>query len=250
MLSETASSNQDYAVWGLPGTLIWGLIIAILFVVTQSIAMGLYIGVNYGDLGQSEFEIMMSDLQSNGAVLSICTFASLLVCGPLIIGVVKLKKNSNLKHYLGLQTVDFKTVRFWFIATICLIIASDLLTISLGKPIVHEFMSAVYKSTESPWILWLALIVAAPLFEEMFFRGFIISGISSTFLGSVGAIFISAAAWAVIHFQYDLYGIVLIFVTGVVFGVARIKSGSILLTIGLHSFMNFVATVQTIISLS
>ncbi len=246
---ETLHSKQDHAVWGLPGTLIWGLVIAIFFVVTQTAVMGIYIAVNYGDIGQSEFEILMADLQQNGFVLSLCTFASLLVCAPLLVGVIKLKKNSNLKQYLGLTAVDFKTVKTWFLVIICLIIASDLLTFSLGKPIVPEFMTAVYTSTESPWILWLALMVAAPLFEEAFFRGFVISGISQTTLGPIGAILISAAAWAAIHSQYDLYGFGLIFVMGVVLGLARIKSGSVLLTIGLHSFVNFVATVETVISL-
>jgi len=250
MNSETPSSNQNYAVWGLPGTLIWGLVIATLFIVTQSIVMGMYVSANYGDIGQSELGTLMANLQHNGLVLSLCTFASLLVCGPLIIGVIKLKKNSNLKHYLGLTTVDFKTLKFWFLAIICLIIASDLLTISLGKPIVPEFMSSVYKSVESPWILWIALIIAAPIFEELFFRGFLISGFSATFLGPVGAVLITSAAWAAIHFQYDLYGFALIFILGVALGFARIKSRSILLTIGLHSFVNFVATIETVVSLS
>ncbi len=249
MNSKNIHSNHDCPVWGLPGTLIWGLVIAVLFVVTQTAVMVVYIGVIYGDVGQSEIKYLMVDLQHNGLVLSLCTFASLLVCGPLLIGVIKLKKKSNLQRYLGLTVVDFKTVKFWFLVIICLIVASDLLTLSLGKPIVPEFMSAVYSSTKSPWILWLALIVAAPIFEETFFRGFLISGISPTTLGPVGAIFISAAAWAAVHSQYDFLGFALIFVMGVVLGVARIKSGSVLLTIGLHSFVNLVATVETVVFL-
>lgn len=133
---------------------------------------------------------------------------------------------------------------------IAFIIFSDLLTFFLGKPIVPEFMSSVYTSTESPWILWLAVIAAAPLFEELFFRGFVISGLCSSFVGPVGAILISSVLWTAIHFQYDLYGLVTIFVVGLVLGIARLKTDSILLTIGMHSFMNLVATIETAIYIS
>ena len=250
MNTEVHPSHQPYSVWGLPGTLIWGLIIAVFFVATQSIVMGIYIGINHGKAASSDYGKLVADLQYNGQVLSICTFASSLVCGLMLLGAVKLKKNSNLKHYLGFKAVDLQSLKFWFLVIISLIIVSDLLTLLLGKPIVPEFMTTIYKSTESKWLLWLALIVAAPLFEELFFRGFLIPGISSSFLGPVGAIVISATLWAAIHFQYDLYGMATIFVMGIVFGIARIKSGSVLLTIGLHSFLNLAATTQVFVSQS
>lgn len=250
MNTEAFSSNQHYPVWGLLGTLIWGLIITVIFFVTQIVAMGIYIGINYGDIAAPEVEKLMVDLQFNGLVLSICTFASLLVCGLLMLGIIKLKKGSNLKHYFGFRAVSLRDLKFWLVVFTGLIIVSDLLTFLLGRPIVPEFMTAVYTSTESKWILWLALIVAAPLFEEMFFRGFLISGISPSILGPVGAIVISSAMWAAIHLQYDLYGITTIFIMGLVLGLARIKTGSTLLTIVLHSFANLVATIEAVISLS
>ncbi|MDP6264729.1 MAG: CPBP family intramembrane metalloprotease, partial [Pseudomonadales bacterium] len=125
-----------------------------------------------------------------------------------------------------------------------------LLTFLLGKPVVPEFMSAVYTSTESLWFLWLALIVAAPLFEELFFRGFLISGLKSSFVRPVGAVLISSALWAAIHLQYDLYGMLTVFVIGLMLGMARIKTDSVLLTVGMHSFMNLVATIETAIHVS
>lgn len=250
MKIETLSPDQSYSVWGLPGTLIWGFTIVVAFILTHSFVMGLYIGINYGNVASSEFESLMIELQDNGLVLSLSTFASLFVCGLLMLGIIKLKKNSNLKHYLGLRAVGLRTVKHWLLVIICLIVVSDLLTLLLGRPIVPEFMTTIYKSTEPIWVLWLALIIAAPLFEELFFRGFLISGFSSTIVGPIGAIAISAALWAAIHLQYELYIIGLIFILGVVLGIARLKSGSVLLTIGLHSFVNLVATIEVVIYLS
>jgi len=168
----------------------------------------------------------------------------------MIFGVVKLKKNSDYKQYLGLKRVSLKTVKYWFLVIIAFEIIYELLTFFVDRPIVSEFMSSAYTSTESPWILWLALIVAAPLFEETFFRGFLISGLSSSFLGPIGSILVSSALWAAIHFQYDLYDLVTIFVMGLVFGIAKYKSDSILVTIGMHSFVNLLATIETAIYVS
>ncbi|HJN51153.1 MAG: CPBP family intramembrane metalloprotease [Pseudomonadales bacterium] len=212
--------------------------------------MGAYIGFHYGDVAPAEYESLITKIQLNGTVLSICSFATLIVCSSLVLCIVKLKKNSSIKHYLGLHTVSLNDIGFWSLVTIAFIFVSDLLTFLLGKPVVPEFMSAVYTSTESLWFLWLALIVAAPLFEELFFRGFLISGLKSSFVRPVGAVLISSALWAAIHLQYDLYGMLTVFVIGLMLGMARIKTDSVLLTVGMHSFMNLVATIETAIHVS
>jgi len=60
---------------------------------------------------------------------------------------------------------------------------------------------------------------------------------------------ISSVMWAAIHIQYDLYGMATILVLGFILGTARIKSGSIILTMLLHSFTNLVATGEVVIYL-
>lgn len=250
MKTTILTADQSYAIWGFTGTLIWGAIIAFAFVITQVIVLNIFIGVQYGDVASTEFESLMTDLQYNGTALSISTFATFIVCSSMIFGVVKLKRNSSIKHYLGLNKVSLSTAKYWFLVIIVLIFLSDSLTHLLGRPIVPEFASSVYTSAESTLLLWLALIIAAPIFEELFFRGFIMSGLSTSFLGPIGALLISSALWAAIHSQYDLYGLSSIFVGGLVLGVARLKSESVLLTIGMHSFMNLVATIETAIFVS
>jgi membrane protease YdiL (CAAX protease family) len=51
--------------------------------------------------------------------------------------------------------------------------------------------------------------------------------------------------WAAIHLQYDAYGIGMIFVCGILLGYARMRTGSVLLCMVMHAFMNLVATIQT-----
>jgi membrane protease YdiL (CAAX protease family) len=137
----------------------------------------------------------------------------------------------------------------WFLIILGFVVFSDGLSILIGKPIVPEFMSKTYASLNSPWILWMALLVAAPLSEELFFRGFLIKGLSASLLRWYGAVILSSAAWAIVHQQYDLYGMVTIFSLGLILGVARVKTGSIILTMFLHSFCTLIAIAETLIHL-
>jgi membrane protease YdiL (CAAX protease family) len=242
--------KEECAVWGLAGTLIWGLFIALAFVVTQFIVMGVYIAYNYGGAASADIESQINNVQFNGTVLSFATFATLIVCGLLVIGVADLKKNSCIKQYLGLKKVDLTSIRYWFLVAVVFMIFSDMATLSLDKPVVPDFMARVFSTAEPQWFFWLALIFAAPVFEELFFRGFLLSGLCASFVGPVGAVIITSALWAVIHMQYELYLLLTIFVMGLILGTARLKTGSTYLTIGMHSLFNLVATIEAAIYLS
>jgi membrane protease YdiL (CAAX protease family) len=123
-------------------------------------------------------------------------------------------------------------------------VRTDVTTSLLGRPIVPSFMSAMYATADPVWMIWVAMLIAAPLFEEMFFRGFLFEGFQSSLLGTVGTVIVTAGLWAVIHVQYDAYGIVTIFSLGLLFGAARAYTGSLLVPLGLHSAANLVATIQ------
>src|SRR5437868_5079769 len=156
-------------------------------------------------------------------------FCVCIICGLAVIIVVKLKRGSKLSDYLGLIFPKRRQLLFWLLVLIAFIGLSDVISILLGKPTTPEFMVKAYSSLASPWILWVALLVAAPLFEELFFRGFLIKGLSASALRWYGAVIISSVMWAAIHIQYDLYGMATILVLGFILGTARIKSGSIIL---------------------
>jgi uncharacterized protein len=130
----------------------------------------------------------LESLKYDGRLLSWCTFASAIICGLAIIIVVKLKRGSKLSDYLGLILPNRRQLFFWLLVLIAFIGLSDGISILLGKPTTPEFMIKAYSSLASPWILWVALLVAAPLFEELFFRGFLIKGLSASALRWYGAL--------------------------------------------------------------
>ncbi|MCJ7675274.1 MAG: CPBP family intramembrane metalloprotease [Sedimentisphaerales bacterium] len=127
------------------------------------------------------------------------------------------------------------------------VICHDTLIFLLGRPIVPDFMLAAYRTAYSLPLLWLALMVMAPLAEEIFFRGFLFKGIESSKLGPAGAIIITALAWSVMHLQYDIYGIAGLFAGGLLLGLARLRSNSIYPPIVMHALQNLIATIEVVV---
>lgn len=111
-------------------------------------------------------------------------------------------------------------------------------------------MITVYTTSGSFPLFLFGLVVAAPLAEEFFFRGFLFAGLVDSRLGPAGAIALTAFAFGILHPQYDLYGIANIAVLGVLLGVIRWRTGSLWLCAFLHGLMNLAATVDVVVTLS
>ena len=231
--------------WGFWGTVLWGAVVSATFIALQ-VATILVLG-RLPQQGASErvlarfFESTVQD----GTLFSVATFVTAAVCCPLVLAIIKLKKDSQIQDYLALHVVPARTSLRWFGALAVALAASDLLTLVLGRPIVPSSMSALYASANPAWLFWAALIVAAPLFEEVFFRGFLFKGLETSFLGAAGTIVVTAAIWAAIHLQYDAYGIGTVFVLGLLLGTARAHAGTLLLPLGMHAAANLLAAVET-----
>ncbi|HEU5303211.1 MAG TPA: CPBP family intramembrane glutamic endopeptidase, partial [Gemmatimonadales bacterium] len=70
---------------------------------------------------------------------------------------------------------------------------------------------------------------------------------AATRLGPAGAILIPAAIFALVHVQYSMPEKMLIAVDGVFFGLARYRTGSVLMPILLHSLGNAYAVAQRLL---
>ena len=90
----------------------------------------------------------------------------------------------------------------------------------------------------------IAIVVIAPIGEEIAFRGFLFRGWAKPGweMYAVAGI---ALAWALLHIQYDWLGMVQIFVAGLVLGWFRWATGSTILTIGMHILVNSQSMLET-----
>ena len=231
--------------WKFWGTTLWGLLVAGIFVLVQTLTVFGVVALRYDVHSEAELAQLYFSLAQDGSVLAVATFVTTVLGCGLIAGIVKLKKQSVLKDYLAIHAVPVKTMLGWLGLLAGLIVLADAITVLLGRPIVPDFMSEVYATARPVWMLWVALLIAAPVFEETFFRGFLFRGFESSFLGTIGTVVVTAGLWSLMHVQYDAYGMSIIFCLGLLLGLARARTRSLLVPLGLHSAANLVATLET-----
>jgi uncharacterized protein len=240
-------SPQRPVHWGLPGTLLWGLLIALVFVLVSSIVTVVLVQSMNPGVAKDELEKLYRTASSNGNILSTTTIVTTLVSCSLIALIIKLKKGARIEEYLCLRMIDRRDFLRWLMYAVVFFFSADLLNLLLGRPIVPEFMRDTYATAHPFWLLLVAFIVAAPLFEETFFRGFLFAGLQPSFVGSAGTVVLTAAAWGLLHLQYDAFDITTIICFGLLLGWARLRSRSLLVPMGMHALTNLVAIIEAAI---
>jgi membrane protease YdiL (CAAX protease family) len=231
--------------WPLWPTIGFSIGIAGIALVAQIFAaitvVGIMMGVN-GSIPDAE------QLAENGALLGVATCASAPVVVGLVFFLAWLRRGISLDDYLQLRWPSARTMLLWLGGLLGFVLVSDSLTFFLGRPVVPPFMVEAYNSAglAMPFLM-LGLLLGAPFAEEFLFRGFLFTGLQHSRLGTVGASIITSVVWAVIHLQYDWYGMLTLVVGGLFLAAARVKTGSLWTCVILHSVMNVIATTETIL---
>lgn len=247
--SSPHSALSNY--WGLWGTLGFGFLTFTVFGILQSVILFGYAitsgKLNLEDLSnnKSEFEETIESFAYDGDLISLAEIPSALVGVGLIMLFIYLKKTITIAEYLELKNpIDpIKTFLKWIGVMLLVFIAMEFVT-QLIEHETPEFMTKVYASTNNKFMLWIAVAIAAPIFEEFLFRGFLLEGLRRTFLGVVGAILLTSASWAIIHMQYGWFEIIAIFLIGIILSVAKLKTKSLYIPIAMHMFMNITASIM------
>ncbi len=239
-------SEREPSPWGFWATIGFSLLLFLALLVIQvCVTIGFYVVAKV-----NHYDIDLHSLGSNGFLVAILAYATMPPIIALSLLFAKLRKSITIKDYFCLSKPKRGQYLKWSLAAIMLGLCSDAVTFSLGRPIVPKFMVDAYTTAHFTPLFWLALLIAAPLGEEIIFRGFLFKGIQKSRIGASGAILISAIGWSALHLQYDLYGVGTIFAAGLLIGTARLRSNSIYVPIVMHSIFNLIATIETAIYVS
>lgn len=229
--------------WGFWATLGFSVVIIVLYVFAQFFAIGMAIDADsLGDTQVNEEEFIES-IESNGLYLSVATIASAWVGSLVIVGIILLRKDISVKEYLAIKKLPLKVYARWFGIFLIFIFGWEGLNILFDQP-GSDWMIKTYETAGYLPLLWVSLVIAAPLIEELFFRGFLFEGLRDSWMGATGAVLVASIGWAAIHTQYDLFQIVMIGLLGVLLGIAKIKTRSLYITLAMHSLLNLIATLQ------
>jgi membrane protease YdiL (CAAX protease family) len=228
-------------VWGPWATVGFGLAL----VVTQLLVVGVIAAVQHNTDSQFYTSAFLENLAKDGSSLGISVCASAIAGIAFVLLIIKLRKGASIAEYLALIPISWKTIVGAIALVAGFIVVWDGITIMLGKPIVTQFMVDAYQKETWPVVYWVALVIAAPAVEEISFRGFLLEGFRRSRLGDFGAISLTALAWALLHIQYGIYEMAIIFALGVLFGIVRIKTGSLWSACAMHASCNLVAMIET-----
>jgi len=229
--------------WDLTATLGWSLVVGLVYFSAQSGILWLYFNIWDDPSIYSSDAVRIASVQANGILISIMLLAAASLCSFLVFQLVR-RSGSNVRQHLALKPVSAWKMIGWMAILILFSLISGIVASYLEQDIVTDFTRNLYQNAGNVYLLAVAIVLAAPLFEELFFRGFMFFGVSRSRLGMVGAILVTALIWTVIHDQYNWYVRGNIFVIGILFGIARYKSGSILPPLAMHMLMNALALVE------
>ncbi|MCY4545141.1 MAG: type II CAAX endopeptidase family protein [Gemmatimonadetes bacterium] len=181
----------------------------------------------------------MGDLVALGVIFSAvpCTF--------LVLHALGLARGVDPKSWLALVPVRPAALLGWLVFAVLLLQLADLVTVELGRSPVPPVMETIMETTRYTTLLWVALVIAAPVFEEALFRGFMFEGLRRTRIGAWGTIAVTTLLWTLLHVgQYDQYFLVLIALIGILLGFARERTGSLYVPLAIHAVNNLLSTLQ------
>src|SRR6266852_5889499 len=221
--------SQPPRIWKFWGTALWGL-----FILRRGGPIDIAAAVHVVGGGLT---ISLSVIMGLPAVLAALWIAIRISRTPFA-------------DYLALRWPSWTDLLIGVVALSVLVMGWDLLSRAAGREIAPGFMGEVLNSARadgSLWLLVIAFVVAAPISEEFFARGFLYRGWSESFLGPPGAIMLSSLVWTALHLQYDWLILGEVFSIGLLLGSLRYRFNSTWLTVIVHGLNNLAVVIQIIL---
>jgi membrane protease YdiL (CAAX protease family) len=240
-LKEPRDSRE--APWGAWATIGFGILVVITALIVQGVVAFSFILAEFGLDEEADIDPFVKDLQSDGLFLSTATLVSAPICIGIIILFVKLRRGPSVRRYLRIVPIAFGTLVKWLGITALVLAAMAGVNYLLDTP-MDDFMVDAYETAGIVPLLWVTIILVAPLFEEILFRGFLFAGLHNSRVGAVGAILLTSLLWALLHVQYGIQGLSMILVIGILLGIARLRTDSIYTPFAMHAFYNLVAMIE------
>jgi uncharacterized protein len=243
-LTPIIGTQRPPRVWSFWGTAGWGLFIFAAMFVGQIGVVAWFV------LQRGPIDIAAAvHVVGGGLTISLSVIMGLPAVLAALLIAIRISR-TPVADYLALRWPSWSNLAIGAVALIVLVMGWDLLSRAAGREIAPGFMGEVLNSARadgSLWLLVIAFVVAAPISEEFFARGFLYRGWSESFLGPVGAIILSSLVWTALHLQYDWFFFGEVFSIGLLLGYLRYRSNSTWLTVIVHGLNNLAALGQTVL---
>jgi len=249
--SPTEVENETVRPWSAKATFGLTFLLFILYFIISIISLMVGAGIEAASSGvsaegaQAFGEKVGHDLALDGDFNAINYLVTALCLSPLIFYFARRRKVTTAAAYLGFNKRPSKANFINFnLAILGYFIFSYFASDALGIE-TPQMMIDIYNTTDYLFLLFIAIVIAAPIFEELLFRGFMFKGLKNSPLGVIGTIIITSVLFTLIHGgQYDLNVLAILFPLAVILGLSRQRSGGIYLPIYLHFVNNLYASIS------
>lgn len=171
-----------------------------------------------------------------------------ILCASILGGaaLVALLRRHEPAKYLATTRPTVPAVLVALAASALLVVIFDAARWASTTILVPEAWLAIYRTGPLP-LLVVGFVVAAPIFEEAFFRGFLHTSLVGTRFGVAGTIALTSVLFAFAHGPEDLLSLLDPLASAILLGVLRHRTGSIWPGIAAHAFGNLQAIVTAAI---
>lgn len=239
---EAPASPPSRPPWDYFSTLGWVVLAHVIGSIAGVAAVFAWNPASLGTL--ADFGESLKD----GWLFSLSTIVAAPVMVVILFAVVRLRR-WTLRDYFAFTWPERRQIVIALAALAVTLPALDAVAWLSGQQVVTDFQKDLYESAQRSRtlvLLWIALVAAAPLWEEIAFRGFIYRGWVRSERHAMPGILIISAFFAILHLQYNWFGMLQVFALGLLFGWARWYGRSTYLTIAMHAATNFYSTMQTV----
>lgn len=216
--------------------------------------------IHYEQSNQLDLNTLITLGSQNGVVvaLSVLFTAIIFTLISFLLIYVKIKHKNNvwksICQFFAIKNITLKGFIISLISLIIFMVISEIITIIADKSPM-DFLNGLI-TNESLLPLIIAIVIIAPIYEELVFRGLIFGSIThlthanhkpihlfnnitiskNTLIASL----VSSLLFSVVHLQYDFFGMALIFSMALLFAFIRVKYG-LIMAILMHMINNGVA---------
>ena len=158
--------------------------------------------------------------------------------GVLVLGLLSAVR-PKVRERLAWNPVPGGVLVRWLLLWAVWLVVTELVTNALGRPAPAPFAARGAALA----VRLLGIVVLAPLLEELAFRGALF-GLLRPRLGAGPTVGVTALLFTIAHVQYGAPELIQVFLDGVLFGLARLRTGSTRVPFCMHVLGNALAAWQ------
>lgn len=207
-------------------TALWGLVVLFVTGASQQLAL---LGIAHARGAPQG-----AGARADGLAFALSIVASALTGGTALWLVVRRAP----REALALVAPRARQVAVWALVEVAVIAAIDLAAYALHQDLVSKEYVESYRSAGSVPLLAFALVGVAPVFEELFFRGFLFGGFARTRLGVPLAVATTSLLFTLVHGPTDAWSGATVLLSALVLAAARVKTGSTAPGVAMHALGN------------